>query len=227
MPKISASRNMTKEKNKAIVNGGIIKNVTIAKINDAGDVVISAKNLYMLEIIKKALQLKKIGFNFVVDKKYNDKLEILGNYTEVMNSEYDATKFYFKDEEFINLLMLVNLKLADRQIFARYNKNKELIVKIYDYDSRLRQIFIRDKNSTSVKSIPVMDLETREIHTIEETTRKGMFLLCDDEKSTEFLNGWDYQLTLIEQKIAGFIDSMKSLDDKGIQTSEDDEVKEA
>lgn len=218
---------MTKEKNKAIVNGGIIKNVTIAKKNDAGDVVISAKNLYMLEIIKKALQLKKIGFNFVVDKKYNDKLEILGNYTEVMNSEYDATKFYFKDDEFINLLMLVNLKLTDRQIFARYNKNKELIVKVYDYDSRLRQIFIRDKNSTSVKSIPVMDLETREIHTIEETTKKGMFLLCDDEKSIEFLNGWDYQLTLIEQKIAGFIDSMKTLEEKGIQTSEDTEVKEA
>ena len=205
---------MSKEKNRALVNGGIIKNSTYAKINDNGDVVINAKNLYMLEIVKKALQLKKIGFNFVVDKKYNDKLETLGNYTEPMNSEYDNTRYYFKDDEFINLLMLVNLKLTDRQIFARYNKNKELIVKIYDYDSRLRQIFIRDKNSSCVKSVPVMDIETREIYTIEQSTKNGCFLLCDDDKSADFIAQWDKQLVLIETKIPGFIDSMKTLEEK-------------
>ena len=119
------------EKQKAIVNGGIVKAATYAKKNDNGDVVISKKNKYMLEIVKKAAGLEKIGYNFVIDTKYDEKLDILSNYTECKNSQYDATRYYLKKEDIVNLLHCVNLFLRDRQLFIRENKNKALIIKVF------------------------------------------------------------------------------------------------
>ena len=221
MEKSRKNRQVLKmEKNKAIVNGGIVKATTYAKKNDKGEVVISKKNKYMLEIVKKAASLKAVGYNFVIDTKFDDKLDILSNYTECKNSQYDATRYYLKKEDLVNLLHCVNLFLVDRQLFIRENKNKQLIVKVFSYDCRLKQLFIRDKNSTCVKTIEVEDLETHEISTIEQSTKSGMFFYTDDEKSgfykksQEFINGLIEQFNLIDSVIPGFLDSLKTFEEK-------------
>lgn len=206
----------------AIANQGIIKNNTYAKYNDKGDIVITEKNLYMLNLVKKALTLKAIGYNFVIDLKYCDKLDTLSNETTTRNSQYDNTRYYIKQDEFVNLLNMVNLKLTDRQLFLQKNKNNQFIVKVFDYKSHLHQVFIRDKNSSCIKLVEHEDIETHEIYTIEEKSKSGMFYFTMDKdngfykKSVEFMTSWENQISMIDVKIPGFIDSMATLENKGV-----------
>lgn len=173
-----------------IANRGIIKPIKFVSISNKGKASINAKNTYLLNLAIKALSLKSIGCNFVVDRVYKHDSERLTNETTCHNSKYDK-KNTIADEELQNVLNMVNLFIEDRQFFCRNNDNGQLLVTVVRPESRLimgKSLFIREKSVQVVTVVESFDLVTNEVVEDEEKVRTGMRMLSNEDKENIFNN---------------------------------------
>lgn len=207
-----------KKENLPSVNGGIVTSCDYVTENDKGEFKISDRNKFYFELALRGLKLSKIGYNFVIDFKFVDKYDLLATYSETKNGEFDNTKYYGLEKELINLLNKFNLLLKDRQLGIRHSSKGYTLLQVYDNDVRLHNVFIRSKNSSCVSTVECIDPVTKEIYTIEQKTKKGMFLFDtsrDDDygnMSREFIDDFIKQVTTIDcEFVHGLVDALEEL----------------
>lgn len=167
-----------------LINDGFFRIVEFVSINKKGEKVISKKNLYCLELVKKSLSLQKIGCNFVVDTEYRDNSIRLNTLAKCGNAKFEKKGNSIDIEnDLVNILNMVNLFLEDRQLLARHNNNNNVIIQVVDTSATLKDKdrFIRSKESTITTVITTYDLVTG--HEVEENekVRKGVRFLNDDD----------------------------------------------
>ena len=167
-----------------LINDGIISLVEFVTVSSKGKKTISKKNAYLLNLATKALSLKKIGCNFVVDTEYKNDTVRLSNNTTCKNSRYDKNSNSISTKDLVNVLNLVNLFLDDRQLLARHNDKNNLIIQVVKPEAKLivgKSLFKREKNSSIITTVTSYDLVTDKEVEEEEKTRNGICFLKDDD----------------------------------------------
>ena len=167
-----------------LINDGFFKVVEFVTINKKGEKVISKKNLYCLELVKKGLSLEGIGCNFVVNTEFKDNSLRLNSHAKCGNTRYDKKGNSIDVEnDLVNLCNMVNLFLEDRQILPRHNNNNNVILQVLDTSAKLdeKSRFIRDKKSSITTVVKTHDLVTNKEVEEEEKIRKGVRFLSDKD----------------------------------------------
>ena len=207
-----------KKENLPLVNGGIVTSCDYVTKNDKGEFKMSDKNKFYFELLLRGLKLEKIGYNFVIDFKYIDKYDLLATYSETKNGEFDNSKYYGIEKELINLLNKINLLLVDRQLGIRHTVKGYTLLQVYDNDVRLQNVFVRNKNSSCVSTVRCIDPVTKEIYTIEQKTKKGMFLFDTSRTdefgklSQEFIDDFVKQISTIDSEfVHGILNALQEL----------------
>ena len=203
-----------------IVNGGIIKLVDFVSVTSKGKKVISPKNSYLLNLGIKALDLKTIGCNFVIDTVYKNDTERLNNNTSVRSSKYDKINNNISLKDIVNLFNLINVLLDDRQLLCRINDKENLIVQVVRSEAKLTQYFKREKDSEVITVVKTYDLVTDTITESEEKTRKGLAKWTDDDtkKALENFKKCDGVLTDKNSNKIDFSSHIKPLENKTEKT---------
>ena len=182
---IKADREKIMNKN-YLINDGIITLIDFVTVSSKGKKSINKKNTYLLNLVVKALSLKKIGCNFVVDTEYKNDTVRLSNNTTCKNSRYDKNSNTINQKDVVNVLNLVNLFLEDRQLLARHNDKNNLIIQVVKSDAKLilgKSLFKRDKNSSIVTTVTSYDLVTdKEVEEDEKVKSSLAFLTEEDVK---------------------------------------------
>ena len=167
-----------------LINDGVITLVDFINVSKKGKKSISTKNTYLLNLAIKALSLKKIGCNFVVDTEYKHDTVRLSNNTSCKNSHYDKNSNTINQKDIVNVLNLVNLFLEDRQLLARHNDKNNLIIQVVTPDAKLilgKSLYKRDKKSSIVTTVTSYDLVLDKEVEEEEKVRNNLAFLTEED----------------------------------------------
>lgn len=164
-----------------LINDGIISIVDFVNVSKKGVKSINTKYSYILNVVIKALNLKSIGCNFVVNTEYKHDYVKLNNNTSVKHSNYDKTNNTMPLKDFVNVLNMVNLFLEDRQILARHNDKENLIVQVVNSHAKLEKYYKREKNAQIVTTVKTYDLVTDTITETEEKTKNNLSFINDND----------------------------------------------
>lgn len=169
--------------NKAKLNNEVVKIVSF--VNNNGEV--TAKSKYLIDLLLKGISLEKIGCNFVVNRQYkNDTSKYIAkNNTSI---QYEKTSNSITDREIINILNLYNATVAkDFTLYCYYNKNENIVIQKFPFDSNAKNFYISDKNAVINETLKVYN-DIDNSYKVEVVQKKGKRLLNDNDKKEVLAN---------------------------------------